>query len=87
MHFCLQEKPCSGLSTIQEKNAFGFVRAVSGLFVNLAYLTFETICNVFIKIAARVEQMKSRIRVSFPTAPPNTPVINVMLVKLAAPAP
>ena len=49
--------------------------------------TFETIRNTFIKIAARVEQMKTRIRVSFPTATPNIPVINVMMGKLAAQAP
>ena len=49
--------------------------------------TFETIRNTFIKIAAHVEQMKTRIRVSFPTATPNIPVINVMMGKLAAQAP
>ncbi|OED50081.1 hypothetical protein AB838_03805 [Rhodobacteraceae bacterium (ex Bugula neritina AB1)] len=49
--------------------------------------TFETIRNTFIKIAARVEQMKTRIRVSFPTATPNISIINVMLGKLAAQAP
>lgn len=49
--------------------------------------TFETIRNTFIKIAARVEQMKTRIRVSFPTATPNIGVINIMLGKLAAQAP
>ncbi len=49
--------------------------------------TFETIRNTFIKIAARVEQMKTRIRVTFSTATHNIPVINVMLGKLAAQAP
>lgn len=49
--------------------------------------TFETIRNFFIKIAARVEQMKTRIRVTFPTATHNIPVINAMLGKLAAQAP
>ena len=49
--------------------------------------TFETIRNAFLKIAARVEQMKTRIRVSFPTATPNVAVINTMLGTLAAQAP
>ena len=49
--------------------------------------TFETIRNTFIKIAARLEQMKTRIRISFPTATPNIGVINMMLGKLAAQAP
>ena len=49
--------------------------------------TFETIRNTFIKIAARVEQMKTRIRVSFPTATPNVAVINAMLGKLASQGP
>ncbi len=49
--------------------------------------TFQAIRNTFIKIAARVEQMKTRIRVSFPTATPNIGVINIMLGKLAAQAP
>jgi len=49
--------------------------------------TFETIRNTFIKIAARVDQMKTRIRVSFPTATPNVSVIKTMLDKLAAQAP
>ncbi len=49
--------------------------------------TFETIRNTFIKIAARVVQMKTRIRVSFPTATPSIAVINAMLGKLAAQAP
>ena len=49
--------------------------------------TFETIRNTFIKIAARGVQMKTRIRVSFPTATPSIAVINAMLGKLAAQAP
>ena len=49
--------------------------------------TFERIRNTFLKIAARVAQIKTRIRVSFPTATPNIGVINTMLGKLAAQAP
>ena len=49
--------------------------------------TFESIRNTFLKIAARVAQIKTRIRVSFPTATPNIGVINTMLGKLAAQAP
>jgi len=49
--------------------------------------TFETIRTTFLKIAARIETMKTRIRVSFPTATPNTPVIAHMLTTIAARAP
>ena len=49
--------------------------------------TFESIRNTLLKIAARVAQMKTRIRVSFPTATPNIGVLNTMLGKLAAQAP
>ena len=48
---------------------------------------FESIRNTFLKIAARVAQIKTRIRVSFPTATPNIGVINTMFGKLAAQAP
>ena len=48
--------------------------------------TVESIRNTFLKIAARVAQMKTRIRVSFLTATPNIGVINTMLGKLAAQA-
>ena len=49
--------------------------------------TFETIRTSFLKIAARIETIKTRIRVSFPTATPNTPVIAHMLTTIAARAP
>jgi hypothetical protein len=49
--------------------------------------TFETIRTTFLKIAARIETLKTRIRVSFPTATPNTPVITHMLTAIAARAP
>ena len=49
--------------------------------------TVESIRNTFLKIAARVAQIKTRIRVSFLTATPNIGVINTVLGKLAAQAP
>jgi len=49
--------------------------------------TFETIRTTFLKIAARIEMMKTRIRVSFPTAMLNTFVIVHMLTTIAARAP
>ena len=49
--------------------------------------TFQTIRNTFIKIAARVDQMKIRGRISFPTATPNVAIIKTMLGKIAAHAP
>ena len=49
--------------------------------------TFDTIRTTFLKIAARVETLKTRIRVSFPSATPNAPVIAQMLTTIAARAP
>ena len=49
--------------------------------------TFDTIRNAFLKIAARIETLKTRVRVSFPSATPNAPVIAQMLTTIAARAP
>lgn len=49
--------------------------------------TFETIRTTFLKIAARIETLKTRIRVSLPTATPNIPFIAHMLTNFAARAP
>jgi len=49
--------------------------------------TFETMRTTFLKIAARIETLKTRIRVSFPSATPNTSVIAHMLSTIAARAP
>ena len=49
--------------------------------------TFETIRTTFLKIAARIEALKTRIRVSFPSATPNRPVIAHMLSAMEARAP
>jgi hypothetical protein len=49
--------------------------------------TFETIRTAFLKIAARIETLKTRIRVSFPRATPNAPMITHMLATIAARAP
>jgi len=49
--------------------------------------TFETIRTTFLKIAARIETLRTRIRVSFPSATPNRPVITHMLSVMEARAP
>lgn len=49
--------------------------------------TFETIRTTFLKIAARIEALRTRIRVSFPSATPNRPVIAHMLSVMEARAP
>ena len=49
--------------------------------------TFETIRTTFLKIAARIETLRTRIRVSFPSATPNRPVIAHMLSVMEARAP
>lgn len=49
--------------------------------------TFETIRATFLKIATRIEPMKTRIRVSFPNPTPNIPVIAHILTAIAARAP
>ena len=49
--------------------------------------TFETVRTTFLKIAARIEVLKTRVRVSFPSATPNGPVIAHMLSTIAARGP
>ncbi len=49
--------------------------------------TFETIRAAILKIAARIDTLKTRIRVSFPNATPNATVITHMLAATAARAP
>lgn len=49
--------------------------------------TFETIRTTFLKIAARFEQLKTRVRVSFPTASPQAPVFIAMLTRIRAQSP
>lgn len=49
--------------------------------------TFKTIRTIFLKIAARIEALRTRIRVSFPSATQNKPVIAHMLSAMEARAP
>lgn len=43
--------------------------------------TFETLRITFLRIAARVEQLKTRVRVSLPSETPNADVITLMLAR------
>ena len=49
--------------------------------------TFETIRRVFIKIAVRVEEMKSRIRIAFPASYPHASMLVLLTGSVAARAP
>ncbi len=49
--------------------------------------TFETIRRSFLKIAVRVEQLKTRIRLSLPSACPHAPMIALMLGQIRAQSP
>jgi hypothetical protein len=49
--------------------------------------TFETIRRSFLKIAVRVEQLKTRIRLSLPSACPHAPMIALMLGRIHAQGP
>lgn len=49
--------------------------------------TFETIRASFLKIAVRVEQLKTRIRLSLPSACPHAPMIALLLDRIHAQSP
>ena len=49
--------------------------------------TFETIRCVFLKIAVRVQELKSRIRLAFPTACPNQKMLTLLLRNIKAQSP
>ena len=49
--------------------------------------TFETLRASFLKIAVRVEQLKTRIRLSLPSACPQAPMIALMLRRIHAQGP
>jgi hypothetical protein len=49
--------------------------------------TFETIRRTFVKIAVRIEELKSRIRVALPTACPQQKMLTVMLANINAQSP
>ena len=46
--------------------------------------TFETIRNVFVKIACRVEEMKTRIKLSFPAHLPHADMLGLICARLTA---
>jgi hypothetical protein len=48
---------------------------------------FEIFRATFLKIAARIDTLRTRIRVSFPSATPNKPVIAHMLSAMEARTP
>jgi hypothetical protein len=49
--------------------------------------TFETIRAVFVKIGCRVEQLKSRIKLSFPTHLPHAQALSAIAARLCAHGP
>jgi Transposase DDE domain group 1 len=49
--------------------------------------TFETIRTVFVKIAVRVEEMKTRIKLSFPAHLPHADALGLIAVRLTAQGP
>jgi len=49
--------------------------------------TFETIRRTFLKIAVRVEELKSRIKVAFPSAYPHAPMLALLAGGVAARSP
>ena len=49
--------------------------------------TFETIRNVFVKIAVRVDELKTRIKLSFPTSLPHADDLAAITARLCAPDP
>ena len=49
--------------------------------------TFETIRRNFLKIAIRVEQLKTRIKIALPTVCPNQNMIALMLRRINAQSP
>ena len=46
--------------------------------------TFETIRNVFVKIACRVEELKTRIKLSFPAHLPHADMLGLICARLTA---
>ena len=49
--------------------------------------TFETIRRAFVKIAVRVEELKTRIKLSFPSALPEADVLSAILAAIAVGVP
>jgi hypothetical protein len=53
----------------------------------ISHGTFETIRRIFLKIAVRVEQLKTRIKISFPTACPQRRMLVVLMGRIKAQSP
>jgi len=49
--------------------------------------TFETIRRTFLKIAIRVEQLKSRVKIALPTACPQRKMLVVLMERIKAQSP
>ena len=49
--------------------------------------TFETLRRTFLKIAVRVQELKSRIKVAFPSAYPHAPVLTLLVGTITARSP
>lgn len=49
--------------------------------------TFETIRRSFLKIAVRVEQLKTRIKISLPSTCPQAPMLKLLLCRIQAQSP
>jgi hypothetical protein len=49
--------------------------------------TFETIRRIFLKIAVRVEQLKSRIRIALPTSCPHRSILVLLMGRIKAQSP
>jgi hypothetical protein len=49
--------------------------------------TFETIRRTFLKIAVRIEQLKSRVKIAFPTACPQRKMLVVLMTRIKAQSP
>jgi len=49
--------------------------------------TFETIRRAFLKIAVRVEQLKTRIRIALPTACPHQNMLVLLVIRINAQSP
>jgi len=45
--------------------------------------TFETIRNVFVKIAVRVEELRTRIKLAFPARLPHANALGLICARLA----
>ncbi|MBT4084367.1 MAG: IS1380 family transposase, partial [Alphaproteobacteria bacterium] len=49
--------------------------------------TFETLRRTFLKVATRIEELKSRVRIALPTAYPYRSAFIATIGRIAAPGP